>query len=67
MLSFLKTHIIAEQIIKRSDRAEADRFYNFPYEAVKEALANAVLCINYELGSPIEVQIWHDKIEILSL
>jgi ATP-dependent DNA helicase RecG len=65
-LSFLKTNVIAEQIVKRSDRAEADRFYNFPYEAVEEALANAVSHRSYELGSPIEVQIWHDKIEILS-
>ena len=25
-------------------RAEADRFYNFPYKAVEKALANAILC-----------------------
>lgn len=66
-LSFLKTNIIAEQIVKRPDRAEADRFYNFPYEAVEEALANAVYHKSYELGAPIEVKIWHDKIEVLSL
>ncbi|SJN49896.1 ATP-dependent DNA helicase [Sphingobacterium sp. JB170] len=66
-LSFLKTNIIAEQIVKRPDRAEADRFYNFPYEAVEETLANAVYHKSYALGAPIEVQIWHDKIEVLSL
>ena len=65
-LSFLKTNIIAEQIVKHRDRAEADRFYNFPYEAVEEALTNAVYHKSYESGSPIEVQIWYDKIEILS-
>ncbi|MDD4645942.1 MAG: putative DNA binding domain-containing protein [Bacteroidales bacterium] len=65
-LSFVRSNIIAEQVVKRSDRAEADRFYNFPYEAVEEALANAVYHKSYELDSPIEVQIWTDKIEILS-
>lgn len=65
-LSFLQTNILAEQVIKRPNQAEADRFYNFPYAAVEEALANAVYHKSYELGSPIEVQVWPDKIEILS-
>lgn len=29
-------------------------------------LANAVYHRSYEVGSPIEVQIWYDKIEILN-
>lgn len=65
-LSFLRTNILAEQVIKRSDRPEADRFYNFPNDALEEALSNAVYHKSYELGSPIEVQIWPDKIQILS-
>lgn len=65
-LSFLQTNIIAEQVIKHAHKAEADRFYNFPYAAVEEALSNAVYHKSYELGSPIEVQVWPDKIEILS-
>jgi ATP-dependent DNA helicase RecG len=65
-LSFLKTNIIAEQIVKRPDRAEADRFYNFPYEAVEETLANSIFHKSYEIGSPIEVQVWPDKIQVLS-
>ncbi|WP_432712929.1 ATP-binding protein [Pedobacter sp.] len=65
-LSFLKTYIISEQIIKRPNIAEADRFYNFPYDAIEETLSNTVYHKSYELGSPIEVQVWPDKIEILS-
>lgn len=65
-LSFLKNNIIGEQVIKRSDKAEAERFFNFPYEALEEGLSNAVYHKSYELGSPIEVQVWKDKIEILS-
>ena len=65
-LSFIKTNILREKVIKRSDRPEADRFYNYPIEALEESLANAVYHKSYELGSPIEVQVFYDKITILS-
>jgi len=65
-LSFLKSNIIGEQVIKYSDRAKADRYYNFPYDAIEEVLSNAVYHKSYEIGSPIEVQVWPDKIEVLS-
>ena len=65
-LSFLKNNIIGEQVIKYPDRAKADRFYNFPYDAIEEVLSNAVYHKSYEIGSPIEVQVWPDKIEVLS-
>ena len=66
VLSFLQINIIREHIKKLPTQAEAIRFYNFPYEAVEEALSNAVYHKSYEVGKPIEVQIWQDKIEILS-
>ena len=65
-LSFIKNNIIGEQVIKHADRAEADRFFNFPYDAIEEVLSNAVYHKSYEIGSPIEVQVWPDKIEVLS-
>lgn len=65
-LSFLKTNIIHEHIIKVPHQAEAIRFHNFPYEAVEEALSNAVYHKSYEIGNLIGVQVWPDKIEILS-
>lgn len=65
-LGFLQTNIIREHVKKISNQAEAIRFYNFPYDAVEEALSNAVYHKSYEIGKPIEVQIWQDKIEILS-
>ncbi len=65
-LAFISNNIIAEKVRKVNGRAEADRFYNFPYKAVEESLSNAVYHKSYELGAPIEVQIWPDKIEILS-
>jgi len=65
-LDFIKTNIIHEHVIKVPNQAEALRFYNYPYEAVEEALSNAVYHKGYDLGNPIEVQIFMDSITVLS-
>lgn len=65
-LSFIKTNIIKEAVVKHKYKAEADRFFNYPYDAIEEALSNAVYHKSYELGAPIEIQIFPDKITILS-
>lgn len=65
-LSFIKTNIITQQVVKLDNQAEAIRFFNFPYAAVEEALSNAVYHKSYEIGSPIEIQVWPDKIHVLS-
>jgi len=65
-LRFIKTNIIHEHVIKVTNQAEALRFYNYPYEAVEEALSNAVYHKGYDLQKPIEVQIFTDKITVLS-
>lgn len=65
VLRFIQTTVIHEVIEKLPDRAEANRYFNFPFIAVEEALSNAVYHKSYEIGNPIEVQIWPDKIEIL--
>jgi len=65
-LSYIKTNIIKGKVIKYSNRAEADRIFNYPYEAIEEALANAVYHRNYELREPIEVRVLPKAIEIIS-
>ena len=65
-LQYLKNSVIKEQVIKYPDKAEADRFYNYPYAAIEEALANAVYHKAYDLREPIEVRVEKDKIEIVS-
>lgn len=47
-LQYIKNVIITEKVVKHPDRAEADRFFNFPYAAVEEALSNAVYRAYYE-------------------
>ena len=58
--------IITEKVVKHPDRAEADRFFNYPYAAIEEALANAVYHKAYDEREPIEVRVNRDMIEIIS-
>lgn len=65
-LRHIRNNYITERVIKVPDQAEAIRFFNYPYDAVEEALVNAVYHRSYEIREPIEVRINLDKIEVLS-
>lgn len=65
-LQYIKNVIITEKVVKHPDRAKADRFFNFPYAAVEEALSNAVYHRAYDEREPIEVRVENDRIEIVS-
>ena len=58
--------VITEQVLKVPGRAEADRFFNYPYEAIEEALSNAVYHKAYDEREPIEVRVEKGMIEIIS-
>ncbi|MCC6702932.1 MAG: putative DNA binding domain-containing protein [Fluviicola sp.] len=66
VLAYIKANVIKTKVIKHADREKADRFDNYPYDAIEEALANAVFHRNYELQDPIEVRILPEAIEIIS-
>jgi ATP-dependent DNA helicase RecG len=66
VLDYFKNNVIEEIVEKVAYKAEANRHFNFPYEAIEEALSNAVYHKSYEMDKPIEVQVWGDRIEILS-
>ena len=65
-LQFIQNTIITEKVVKHPDRAEADRFFNYPYAAIEEALSNAVYHRAYDVREPIEVRVEQDRIEIVS-
>ena len=65
-LRYIRNVIITEKVVKYPDRAEADRFFNYPYAAIEEALANAVYHKAYDEREPIEVRVNHGMIEIIS-
>lgn len=65
-LSYIQSNIIVELVNKKADRAESERFFNYPFEAIEEALSNAVYHKSYERGAPVEIQVFPDKITVLS-
>ena len=65
-LQYIRNEIIVEQVQKIDNQAEAHRFFNYPFSAIEEALANAVYHKDYDQRSPIEVNIRLNQIDILS-
>ena len=66
VLSYIKSNVIKTKVVKYKDREKSDRFENYPYAAIEEAMANAVYHRNYELLDSIEVRIMPNSIEIIS-
>lgn len=66
LLEYLRDNTIKERI-REGGKAKAARFFNFPYQAIEEAVINAYYHRSYEHLSTIELNVHPDKIEILSL
>lgn len=54
--------VIEEKVVKIKNQAEAERYYNYPYNALEEALVNAVFHKSYREGEAVEVRIYVDCI-----
>lgn len=65
-LAYLRNAIIREEVAKVRGKEKSLRFFNYPYEAIEEALANAVYHRSYEDRNPIEISVRFDRIDILS-
>jgi ATP-dependent DNA helicase RecG len=65
-LDYVKALVIIEKVVKHPDRAEADRFFTYPYAAIEEALVNAVFHKSYTIDAPVEIRIYLNKIMILN-
>ena len=66
-LSYIQNYILKEYVTKVPDRAEAIRVFNWPYQAIEEALTNAVYHKSYQIHEPITVTVTPEKLTILSL
>ena len=66
VLDYLKTHVIKERVVKQKNHAESIRNYNYPYQALEEALVNAFYHRDYQINEPVEVVIEPNRITILS-
>ncbi|MBR1527554.1 MAG: putative DNA binding domain-containing protein [Prevotella sp.] len=65
-LSYLRTNVIKKQIVKPKDRAESYTFYNYPYQALEEAVVNSLYHRDWTIQEPVEITIEPERISILS-
>ena len=63
---YIKTNVIKKRLIKQKDKAESITFFNYPYQAIEEAVVNALYHRDYQEREPVEITIEPDKISILS-
>ena len=66
-LAYIRNYVIKEYVTKVPDSELAVRAFNWPFQAVEEALSNAVYHKSYQIHEPITVTITPEKMEILSL
>lgn len=66
ILNYFSSNIIEERVSKINTQAKSERIYNYPFEAIEETISNAFYHRSYELDNPIEINIFTDKIEVLS-
>lgn len=66
-IEFIRDRAVIERVRKVPDRAEALRYYNYPIEAIREVLANALYHRSYEIPEPVKVYIYNDHMEVTSL
>lgn len=66
-LAILKRTFIKERIHKPEGRAEADRIFNYPYQALEEIIANAIYHRSYQEYGPTIIEITPYEIEVYSV
>ena len=64
-LSHIQANYLKQTVVKHPDRAEAERFWNYPYAAIEEAVVNAVYHRSYDIREPIEVRITPEDLVVL--
>lgn len=65
-LAYLRNEVIRTEVRKINGQAESKTICNYPFNALEEAISNAVYHKGYDEESPIEVQVFPDQITILS-
>ena len=66
VMSYLRTNVIKEQIKKQADDEHSIRYFNYPYQALEEAVVNALYHRNYNEREPVEITVEPNRITILN-
>ena len=65
-MDYLRTNFLYETVQKVSGRAESNRFWSYPYEALEEAVVNSLYHRDYGQHEPVEITIEPGGIDILN-
>ena len=65
-MNYLKTNVIQKKIHKPKDNERSVVKYNYPYQALEEAVVNSLYHRSYIEREPVEITIEPDKISILN-
>ena len=65
-LSYLRTNVIKKKILKPKDDEHSDKFYNYPYQALEEAVVNSLYHRDWTIREPVEITIEPERISILN-
>lgn len=65
-MDYIKSNVLKEHVRKISGRQEAERFWNYPYDAIEEAVVNSVYRRDFLQHEPIEITIEPSGISILN-
>lgn len=65
-MDYIKSNVLKEHVRKVSGRQEAERFWNYPYDAIEEAVVNSIYHRDFLQHEPIEMTIEPNGISILN-
>ena len=65
-LDYIKNNVIEEKVVKIQGQAEAERYFNYPYNALEEILVNAEFHKLYREPEPVEIRIYVDYIQVIN-
>jgi len=65
-LNYLRYNVVKKMIVKPKDDEHSDKFYNYPYQALEEAVVNSLYHRDWTIREPVEITIEPDRISILN-
>lgn len=67
VMNYIKNNVIEKKTFKQKNTYKSKTIYNYPYEALEEIIANAILHKSYQENEPVTIRVESDHIEITSI